>query len=147
MPAVGAHACFVLGAACKYLRRIGPYFRNNPRNLNKNLIHNLKPITDPLQNSGVYKLSCATCRAYYIGQTGRAFSVRCKEHFLRKNGSCPPNSSFADHLLISGHSPESIEKLEVLHVEKEGRKLDVWEELEIFKHSSLNDVLLLNEQL
>jgi hypothetical protein len=30
--------------------------------------------------SGIYKLKCSTCNKVYVGQSGRAISVRFKEH-------------------------------------------------------------------
>jgi len=54
----------------------------------------------------------------YIGQTGRSFVVRYKEHFhgfIYKNG----NSKFAQHLSDYGRSFRPIENIiDVLHVER-----------------------------
>jgi hypothetical protein len=36
---------------------------------------------DIYESSGVYKLTCPDCGKAYIGQTGRPFSVRLREHF------------------------------------------------------------------
>lgn len=107
----------------------------------------MKSTRSTLQNSGVYKIVCDTCPSYYIGQTGRSFSTRYKEHLLGKKGTNIYNSSFADHLLITGHKPKELHDISILHTEKKGHKLDVLEEMEIFKHFSLDDNFILNEQV
>jgi hypothetical protein len=42
----------------------------------------LKPTveTNKYENSGIYKFKCLTCHSLYIGQTGRNFRARYKEH-------------------------------------------------------------------
>lgn len=92
--------------------------------------------------SGVYKLNCNSCNACYIGQTGRSFKQRISEHkssFKNKKS----NSTFANHLLETGHTSNFIP--DILHFEKKGFKLHLLESLEIKKH--LNQTFLcLNEQ-
>ena len=49
-------------------------------------------LKDPVpldEKSGVYKLSCDSCPAVYIGQTGRKLKTRVSEH----NPNAPINSS------------------------------------------------------
>jgi hypothetical protein len=50
-----------------------------------------------------YKLTCPDCNRAYVGQTGRQFSIRYKEHktAFRNNNQ---NNSFAKHLNDSAHS-------------------------------------------
>ena len=38
------------------------------------------PNTNKYNMTGVYKLKCSTCPNFYIGQTGRSFQIRYKEH-------------------------------------------------------------------
>jgi hypothetical protein len=51
--------------------------------------------------SGVYQLQSRDCPKKYIGQTGRTFKTRFKEHVrdIRNNGQ---NSKFAQHILDTG---------------------------------------------
>jgi predicted GIY-YIG superfamily endonuclease len=113
----------------------------NKRNL-RNLLSNVK---DPIPNkdkSGVYKLRCE-CNAVYVGQTGRKFHERIKEH-----KACVKNkkmtSQFAKHLLEQNHKCDF--KFEILHTENKGYKLDALEQLEILncvnqKENIVNDFL------
>jgi TPP-dependent indolepyruvate ferredoxin oxidoreductase alpha subunit len=87
--------------------------------------------------SGVYQLQCNECPLKYIGQTGRTFRDRYKEHInaIRFN---KPHSKFALHILNTGHSYNTIEEtLKVLHVEKR-LKLNTLERLyDLTKRSAL----------
>ena len=47
--------------------------------LGKMLINN-KPKIDKNTLSGVYEIQCKECDAIYIGQSGRKFKIRLKEH-------------------------------------------------------------------
>lgn len=48
-------------------------------------------------------MTCPTCKKKYIGQTGRPFHVRFREHF--QNYKYANNKSkFAQNLLEEGHS-------------------------------------------
>jgi hypothetical protein len=62
-----------------------------------NLLSSKTHAPDKFSRSGVYKLTCPDCHKAYVGQTGRQFSTRYKEHqtfFRNKNNS----SNFAKHL-------------------------------------------------
>jgi hypothetical protein len=39
-----------------------------------------KSQTNKYTKSGIYKINCSDCNRYYIGQTGRNFQTRFKEH-------------------------------------------------------------------
>ena len=52
-----------------------------PNNLRK--IFQNKKCVDKQNLNGIYRINCDTCPGVYIGQTGRAFKTRLKEH---KNG-------------------------------------------------------------
>ncbi|CAH2217557.1 jg142 [Pararge aegeria aegeria] len=45
-------------------------------------ICNGKDRLDNKHRSGVYKLQCSECHATYVGQTGRKFEMRYKEHII-----------------------------------------------------------------
>jgi hypothetical protein len=64
--------------------------------------------TCSLNNSGIYQLNCLECPKKYIGQTGRKFKTRYKEHIqtTRNNG---PDTGYSRHILDTGHTYGSIE--------------------------------------
>ena len=50
------------------------------RTLKQVLVHPKDKAEDGEKAGVVYKINCAECEASYIGQTGRNFQVRLKEH-------------------------------------------------------------------
>lgn len=107
-----------------------------------NLLINNKDRCEKNKKSGVYKLTCQDCQGVYIGQTGRSFETRKKEHWrsLRLKKS---DSTFANHLMEEGHKPSS--DMKILHVQSKGFKLDVLEAMEVYKNKKESQILL-NEQ-
>lgn len=106
------------------------------------LIKNNKNKTGKNQKCGVYKLKCGSCSKIYIGQTGRSFGKRIKEHktsFNKKHS----NSHYAIHLNSEQHNFD--ENFEILHLENKSKKLNLLESMEINKCKRLN--VLLNDQL
>ena len=106
-------------------------------------------LKDPIpkdERSGVYKISCGDCDAVYIGETGRQLKVRIKEHLdaVRKNR--PERSTFASHLLQSGHSVDRIE-VSLLHIESSFRKRLTLESIQIIKHDKSPTCTLVNEYI
>jgi hypothetical protein len=69
-----------------------------PKTLNKNQDYNM---------SGIYKLTCNTCKMKYIGQTSRNLNQRYREHihYVRSND---PQSAYAQHILQNLHECGSI---------------------------------------
>ena len=64
-----------------------------------------------MNKSDVYKLNCNDCDAVYIGQTGRSFKKRHKEHeaslrqLIRNQPTNPDfTSAFTNHLYSLDHS-------------------------------------------
>ena len=52
----------------------------------KQILSNLKDLIEPKQQPGViYEIPCLHCVGIYIGETGRAFRTRCKEHIRHVN--------------------------------------------------------------
>lgn len=112
------------------------------------LVNNKLDKFDKSQSCGVYELQCNSCHFSYIGQTGRTFLTRFKEHTNLRNkevGDEGLSSSFANHLLNTGHDC-NISNLSVLHIEQKGYKLDILEVLEIARANKVGKALL-NEQL
>lgn len=106
-------------------------------NLNSYLV-NTKDILSPQDKSGVYKLNCNNCNSFYIGQSGRKFIERIKEHMRhirqgRVTFSVDTPSSFANHIISENHNFILDTNFEILHVCKKGRLLDSLEVLEICK--------------
>jgi hypothetical protein len=101
--------------------------------------------TDKFNNPGIYKLNCTDCDQFYIGQTGRNFKIRYKEHIQALSST--KESTFANHLIKTGHKYKNIHaNLDILHVHKKGPKLNTLEQYEIYRHTKINKTNILNEQ-
>jgi hypothetical protein len=98
---------------------------------------------DRFSSSGVYKLICPDCHKAYVGQTGRQFSTRYKEHktaFLNNSNT----SSFAKHLSEEAHSFGPINNImQIVHCHRKGAYLSTIERFHIHteftKNNHLND--------
>lgn len=108
------------------------------------LLVNNKDKINPLDRCGVYKLSCNTCNATYIGCTYRNFKTRLKEH-VRCLSSTSGFSHFAKHLTENNHSFDN--SLKILHLMGKGKLLNNLESLEILKDAKNPNTLSLNAQL
>lgn len=100
--------------------------------LNKHITNNILDKPDPLTMPGVYKLSCQApdCGCSYVGQSGRCFKVRYREHTRALTGT--NHSSFAEHMINNDHSFTTIEQdLTILHTHQKGRTLNSLEQIEI----------------
>ncbi|XP_049857520.1 uncharacterized protein LOC126338559 [Schistocerca gregaria] len=103
-----------------------------------------KPIT---QHSGIYKLQCNSCPAFYIGKTGRTFHTRYKEHTDAFRLNHFEKSTIANHMYVNKHRLDNIHNsLTVLHTEPNSKKLSLLEQLEIMLHKEKYPQNLLNEQ-
>jgi hypothetical protein len=79
--------------------------------------------------SGVYQLTCPTCNKKYMGQTGRPFLIRFREHY-NDYKYANNRSKSAQHLIDEGHSFGPMNDIiGIMHIAKKGRMLDT---LEIF---------------
>ena len=88
---------------------------------------------DEYDSTGVYRLNCSDCSQFYIGQTGRSFKLRYKEHIPISKSNIG-RSTFAEHLSLHDHNIKSIsESLDILHKYKKSHKLDTLECFEIYK--------------
>jgi hypothetical protein len=73
-----------------------------------------------------------------IGQTGRAFSTRYKEHIydIRSNNS---NTGYANHILNTGHTYGPIDDImEIMETVKKGKYLNTLEKYHIHRISKEN---------
>jgi hypothetical protein len=92
----------------------------------KNYLKPIEHIKDTFNKIGIYQLKCNNCPMKYVGQTGRNFRTRFKEH--------KPISKFAQHVLDTQHTYDTIEKtMDILHIERKGPQLNTSERF--YKHS------------
>jgi hypothetical protein len=94
-----------------------------------NTIQQLSGKQSHVDPSGIYKLKCSTCNKVYVGQSGRAISVRFKEHtrYIRSNNS---TSAFATHILENRREYRTKENtLQLLKTCQKGSHMDCWEAL------------------
>jgi hypothetical protein len=78
-------------------------------------------------------MKCNSCQLKYIGQTGRSFRIRYKEHIhaIRYNKT---TSKYAQHILETGHTYGPLEnKLNILQFEKKNRKINSLEQYHIYR--------------
>lgn len=114
-----------------------------PRNVGASYRHKEQSKINQFKGTGVYEITCNDCPQKYIGQTGRGFDVRFKEHFSLKNSK----SALTAHLRETGHSLSSIENnLKVIHKESKGNTLNILEEIQIIRSLEQSADLTLNNQ-
>jgi hypothetical protein len=136
------------------VRTITKLFRNTnvkvayrTTNTIKNLLKPKITIKDIYDQSGVYQLSCNDCPLKYIGQTGRTFNTRYKEHIhaIRTNRQ---QSKYAEHILNTKHTNTIDATLKILRTEKKSQLLDTWERYHIYNLSKrslhMNDTFAIN---
>jgi hypothetical protein len=78
------------------------------------------------------------CPLKYIGQTGRTFDTRCKEHIhdIRSNNS---NSGYSSHILNTGHTYGTItDTMEIITTGRKGKYLNTLERYHIYEISRDN---------
>jgi hypothetical protein len=131
----------------KEIRSITKLFKNTNIRIayktNNTLCKHLQPNdpdlnTDKYSHSGIYEIKFNTCQLKYIGQTGRNFKTRYKEHIhaIRTNKT---TSRYAQHILETGHTYGTIEDtLNILHREKNGPLMNTLEQFHIYKLSRNN---------
>jgi len=106
-----------------------------------NLLTHKNPTPDIYSKYGKYKVSYPDCIKTYVGQTGRRFSTRYKEHntAFRNNNQ---THSFAKHL-NEGHSFGTMnENMQILHRhQKKGPHLNTIERFHIHAKSITNNHL------
>lgn len=99
--------------------------------------------------SGIYKLTCNNCEKFYLGQTGRSFAIRFKEHTDEITYTQTKNSYksiYAYHLVTENHKYTNInDNLQVLHRLEKGNLMNILEEMEIYKQR--HNPLLLNDKI
>jgi hypothetical protein len=95
----------------------------------------MKSVKDPIdqhQGKGIYKISCS-CGKCYIGETGRSFQVRIKEHEADIRNERTRTSALAEHSFKTKHHV-CLEDTKILAKEDHYYKRRLREALEIIKH-------------
>jgi hypothetical protein len=97
------------------------------------------------EHSGIYKLRCKDCPLEYVGQTGRSFSTRYKEHIsaIKHNKD---TSTYAQHILNTGHAYGDMQEvMEVIQIARKGRYMNSLEKFHIFctqkEEKHMNEIL------
>ena len=120
---------------------IKPAFYTN-NNISK-FLSNSKDSDDKLSHSGIYKLKCNDCTAFYIGKTARNVNIRVKEHLRCLNNNA--FSEFANHLIETNHTFNNISGTTMLHRNEIGIRLNNLEALEIKKAINSNSDIINNQ--
>jgi len=98
---------------------------------------------DKYDTCGIYKLNCRSCDGSYIGQTGRNFKTRFKEHVndIKNNRG---KTGYSQHILENGHErAHNLTDLIILEKRNKGPLLNTLEKFHIFKTKKEN--ILLND--
>lgn len=95
-------------------------------------MRSVKDKIDWHQYKGVYKVDCS-CGMSYIGETGRSFQIRLKEHGADTRRERTNTSALVEHSLKTKHHV-CLENTKLLAVEEHYFKRRVREALEIMKH-------------
>ena len=100
--------------------------------LTHNTHTNTKNTSDKFHESGIYQLTCKDCNKKYIGQNGRRFHTRFREHFNDfKHGNGCSNS--IQHLLENRHSIGTTDEImEILHIVEKGKLMDELKRFHIY---------------
>lgn len=90
-----------------------------------------------LQSNIIYNIPCAQCEKSYVGQTGRYFKQRLKEHkYDQKNYLIKTNpTALVEHKLGTGHGFD-FENATVLQMQSNYRKRLIGEMIEIQKNKN-----------
>ena len=99
------------------------------------------------KNTGIYQINCGECGMFYIGQTGRDFETRYNEHLPKNQNIKTLKSKFTLHLINESHAFKNFDSdVKILHICQKGYKMDVLEELEIYKNMTDNSSIILNDK-
>ncbi|KAJ4433893.1 hypothetical protein ANN_16206 [Periplaneta americana] len=102
--------------------------------------------TNKYNHTDVYKLKCNTCNNFYIGQTGRSFQTRYKEHITAVT-KLQNTSTYAEHITNANHTYRDINTdMEILHIQPKSQKLNTLEQYEIYRHTKTHPNEILNTQ-
>jgi hypothetical protein len=94
----------------KLLKEFNINISYRTRNTIENIITMRRSHRNQYDESRVCGLKCQNCSSMYIGQTGRSFKIRYKEHVqdIKNNKS---RTGFSHHILNTGHAYDSMGNL------------------------------------
>ena len=121
--------------------------RHNSFNLINKHSRKDQPQNNIYNKSGIYKLKCSDCDSFYIGQSGRNFETRYKEHLqaFKSKNKTSMKSNFAEHLIHTNHTCKNMEEnMEVIDFERKGEKMNTKEQLHLYLHYKDTPQHLLN---
>ena len=84
-------------------------------NISRNLFTHLKDVMPENEKSEVYSIQCSSCPAVYVEQTGCSLKSRISEHSKAISKNTHEKSTFAEHILSSGHSFDNSSSVSLLH--------------------------------
>jgi len=100
----------------------------------KQSMRSVKDKLNPKNGKGIYKIECS-CGKCYIGETGRSFQVRIKEHGADIKNERTRTSALAEHSFKTRHHVR-LEDTKILAKENHLFKRRIREAIEIRKHPS-----------
>jgi predicted GIY-YIG superfamily endonuclease len=98
----------------------------------KQKMRSVKDKLDHHKCKGVYKVECS-CGKCYIGEIGRSFQIRIKEHGADIKNECTRTSTLVEHSLTTKHHV-CLEDTKILAKEDHLFKRRIREAIEIIKH-------------
>jgi hypothetical protein len=87
---------------------------------------------DKYSRSGIYQMKCMDCPLKYVGQTGRTFNTRFKEHIhdIRSNNG---NTGYSNHMLNTRHTYGIMhDTMEIITLGRKGKYLNMLEKYHIY---------------
>jgi hypothetical protein len=84
------------------------------------------------KRAGKYPVKCMDCHRQYVGQTGRNFKTRYKEH-IRDIRNSRKTSGYVQHIVETGHSFGKMNDIMEIKIEQKGSYLNTLENFHIFK--------------
>ena len=97
--------------------------------------------TEYYKHSGIYALTCKTCKHTYVGQTSKDLKQRYQEHmrYIKNNN---PQSAFALHILNNRHKYSTIDEImTLLKTVKHKPSLTPYEQFFIQAHHQQNKLI------
>jgi hypothetical protein len=135
-------ATFTYGG--KEIRKTTKLFRDTQMKITfrtTNTIQNIlrhQPLIDKYNRSGIYQMKCLDCPLKYIGQPGRSFNIRYKEH-MHAIRNINNNSGYSNHILNTGHTYGTInDTMDIIRNGKKRKHLNTLEKYYIHKISKNN---------
>jgi hypothetical protein len=87
---------------------------------------------DQYDRCGIYKLICLECGGAYVGQMGRKFRTRYKEH-IRDIRNNKENMGYSHHILSTGRVYGTLEDtLQIVKIQSKGPHLNTLERFHIY---------------